>query len=61
MIPRDFELHERNIRLFRNKREGIIVRRWIKYNAPEFTDYFDKIGCGSHGGRKFLLEKAVGE
>lgn len=57
MIPKDFELHERNIRLFRNKREGIIVRRWIKYNAPEFIDYFDEILYG-HGERKWLLGKS---
>lgn len=60
MIPKDFELHERNIRILRNKREGIIVNRWIKYNAPEFVDGFDKIGHGI-GGEKWLLKKAVGE
>lgn len=61
MIPKDFELHERNIRLLRNKREGIVVHRWIEHSAPEFIDGFDKIGYGISSEEPFILEAIVGE
>lgn len=61
MIPKDFELHERNIRFLRDKREAIIVHRWIEHSAPEFINDFDKIGYGISGEEPFILEAIVGE
>lgn len=61
MITKDFELHERNIRLLRNKRNAIIARSWIKYSSPGLVGDFEKIGYGNNGKRKWLLEKVVGE
>ena len=60
MIPKDFELHERNIRFLRNKREAIVVRRWIKYNVPEFEDILMKFYTDVDKESGYF-EKVVGE